>query len=65
MEAIGGLARACPGSGPLVVAVYYLQKVSVYPDPPSEDEQVRRSVEGLKDLASSQSVAVVADAEGG
>jgi hypothetical protein len=24
--------------------------VSVYPDPPSEEEQVRRSVEGLKEL---------------
>jgi replicative DNA helicase len=68
VEAIGSLARACPGSGPLVVIVDYLQKVSVYPDPPSEEEQVRRSVEGLKELAMSQSVAVVAvvaaDAEG-
>jgi replicative DNA helicase len=68
VEAIGSLARACPGSGPLVVVVDYLQKVSVYPDPPSEEEQVRRSVEGLKELAMSQSVAVVAvvaaDAEG-
>jgi replicative DNA helicase len=68
VEAIGSLARACPGSGPLVVIVDYLQKVSVYPDPPSEEEQVRRTVEGLKELALSQSVAVVAvvaaDAEG-
>jgi replicative DNA helicase len=68
VEAIGSLARACPGSGPLVVIVDYLQKVSVYPDPASEEEQVRRSVEGLKELAMSQSVAVVAvvaaDAEG-
>jgi replicative DNA helicase len=68
VEAIGSLARACPGSGPLVVIVDYLQKVSVYPDPPSEEEQVRRSVEGLKELAMSQSVAVLAvvaaDAEG-
>jgi replicative DNA helicase len=68
VEAIGSLARACPGAGPLVVIVDYLQKVSVYPDPPSEEEQVRRSVEGLKELAMSQSVAVVAvvaaDAEG-
>ena len=68
VEAIGSLARACPGSGPLVVVVDYLQKVSVYPDPPSEEEQVRRSVEGLKELAMSQSVAVLAvvaaDAEG-
>jgi len=51
VEAIGSLARACPGSGPLVVIVDYLQKVSVYPDPPSEEEQVRRTVEGLKELA--------------
>jgi replicative DNA helicase len=68
VEAIGSLVRACPGSGPLVVVVDYLQKVSVFPDPPSEQEQVRRSVEGLKELAMSQSVAVVAvvaaDAEG-
>jgi replicative DNA helicase len=68
VEAIGSLARACPGSGPLVVIVDYLQKVAVYPDAPSEEEQVRRSVEGLKDLAMSQSVAVLAvvaaDAEG-
>jgi replicative DNA helicase len=68
VEAIGSLARACPGSGPLVVVVDYLQKVSVYPDPPSDEEQVRRSVEGLKELAMSQSVAVLAvvaaDAEG-
>jgi replicative DNA helicase len=68
VEAIGSLARACPGSGPLVVVVDYLQKVSVYPDPQSEEEQVRRSVEGLKELAMSQSVAVLAvvaaDAEG-
>jgi replicative DNA helicase len=60
VEAIGSLARACPGEGPLVVIVDYLQKVSVFPDPPSEEEQVRRSVEGLKELAMSQSVAVVA-----
>jgi replicative DNA helicase len=68
VEAIRSLARACPGSGPLVVIVDYLQKVSVYPDPPSEEEQVRHSVEGLKELAMSQSVAVLAvvaaDAEG-
>jgi replicative DNA helicase len=59
VEAIGSLARACPGTGPLLVIVDYLQKVSVYPDPPTEEEQVRRSVEGLKDLAMSQSVAVL------
>jgi replicative DNA helicase len=68
VEAIGSLARACPGSGPLVVIVDYLQKVAVYRDPLSEEEQVRRSVEGLKELAMSQSVAVLAvvaaDAEG-
>jgi replicative DNA helicase len=68
VEAIASLARACPGSGPLVVIVDYLQKVAVYPDPQSEEEQVRRSVEGLKELAMSQSVAllavVAADAEG-
>jgi replicative DNA helicase len=68
VEAIGSLARACPGSGSLLVVVDYLQKVSVYPDPLGEEEQVRRSVEGLKDLAMGQSVVVLAvvaaDAEG-
>jgi replicative DNA helicase len=68
VEAIGSLARACPGSGPLVVIVDYLQKVSAYPDPPSEEEKTRRVVEGLKELAMSQSVVVLAvvaaDAEG-
>jgi replicative DNA helicase len=68
VEAIGSLARACPGSGPLVVMVDYLQKVSVYPEPLGEQEQARRSVEGLKELAMSQSVVVMAvvaaDAEG-
>jgi replicative DNA helicase len=68
VEAIASLARACPGSGPLVVIVDYLQKVAVYPDPLGEEEQVRRSVEGLKELALSQSVAVLAvvaaDSEG-
>jgi replicative DNA helicase len=68
VEAIGGLVRACPGSGPLVVIVDYLQKVSVYPPSESEEDQVRRSVEGLKELAMSASVAVLAvvaaDAEG-
>jgi replicative DNA helicase len=59
VEAIGSLARACPGSGPLVVIVDYLQKVAVYPDPLGEEEQVRRSVEGLKVVA-----VVAADAEG-
>ena len=68
VEAIGSLVRACPGSGPLVVIVDYLQKVSVYPEPLGEEDQVRRSVEGLKELAMSQSVVVMAvvaaDAEG-
>jgi replicative DNA helicase len=68
VEAIASLARACPGAGPLVVVVDYLQKVAVYPDRMGEEEQVRRSVEGLKELAMSQSLAVLAvvagDAEG-
>jgi replicative DNA helicase len=68
VEAIGSLARACPGAGPLVVVVDYLQKVSVYPDSLGEEDQVRRTVEGLKELAMSQSVVVLAvvaaDAEG-
>jgi replicative DNA helicase len=52
----------------VVVVVDSLQKGSGYPDPLGEEEQVRRSVEGLKDLAMSQSLVVLAvvaaDAEG-
>jgi replicative DNA helicase len=52
----------------LVVFVDYLQKVPVIPDPATETERVTVVVNGLKDLALSQGVAVVsivaADKEG-
>jgi len=43
----------------LVVFVDYLQKVPVIPDPPTETDRVTTVVNGLKDLALSQGVAVV------
>jgi replicative DNA helicase len=53
---------------PLVVFVDYLQKVPVMPDPPNETERVTAVVNGLKDIALTQGVAVVsivaADKEG-
>ncbi|HET9017610.1 MAG TPA: DnaB-like helicase C-terminal domain-containing protein [Thermomicrobiaceae bacterium] len=45
---------------PCVLFLDYLQKVPVQPDPPSETERVTRVVEGLKDLALSLNIAVVA-----
>jgi replicative DNA helicase len=45
---------------PLVVFVDYLQRVPVVPDPPSEAEKVTNVVAGLKDIALSLGVAVVA-----
>ncbi|MBW3621279.1 MAG: AAA family ATPase [Actinobacteria bacterium] len=43
-----------------VLFVDYLQKVRVSPEPPTEAEKVRRSTEGLKELALSAGVPVVA-----
>jgi replicative DNA helicase len=60
VERIGDLVRACPGQGPLVVVVDYLQKVAVRPEPEAEEDKVRRAVEGLKELAMSEAVGVVA-----
>jgi replicative DNA helicase len=59
--------RAAP-TRPLVVFVDYLQRVPIFPDPPTEAEKVTNVVAGLKDLALSLGVAVVcivaADKEG-
>ncbi|HVM30544.1 MAG TPA: DnaB-like helicase C-terminal domain-containing protein [Candidatus Limnocylindrales bacterium] len=59
--------RAAPDR-PLVLFVDYLQKVPVMPDPPNETERVTAVVNGLKDIALTQGVAVVsivaADKEG-
>jgi replicative DNA helicase len=52
----------------LVVFVDYLQKVSVRPEPPDEEEKVTRVVETLKDLALTYKIPIVcvvaADKEG-
>ena len=60
VERIGNLVRTCPGQGPLVVVVDYLQKVAVRPEPEAEEDKVRRAVEGLKELAMSEGVGVMA-----
>ena len=51
--------RSAP-TRPLVMFIDYLQRVPVVPDPPSESERVTNIVAGLKDLALSLGVAVVA-----
>ena len=45
---------------PLVIFIDYLQRVPVVPDPPDEAEKVTNVVAGLKDIALSLGVAVVA-----
>lgn len=47
-------------SGPLVVVVDFLQKVPSYPETEDEGQRVTRVVQGLKDLALSLEVAIVA-----
>ena len=51
---------ATHGSGPTTLFVDYLQKIAVQPEPNSEAEKVLRTAEGLKDLALSHDVAIVA-----
>ncbi len=64
---VEGYRRSQP-TRPLVVFVDYLQRVPIFPDPPTEAEKVTNVVAGLKDLALSLGVAVVcivaADKEG-
>ena len=64
---VEGYRRSAP-TRPLVVFVDYLQRVPIFPDPPTEAEKVTNVVAGLKDLALSLGVAVVcivaADKEG-
>ena len=54
--------------GDVVLFVDYLQKVPVFPEPPSEDEKVTYITQGLKDLALSTEIPifaiVAADREG-
>jgi replicative DNA helicase len=45
---------------PCVLFVDYLQKVPIFPAPPTEDERITRVVEGLKELALAQGLPVVA-----
>ncbi len=52
--------RDISGDRPLVVMVDYLQKVPVLPEPSTESEKVTFVVNGLKDIALSEGVAVVA-----
>lgn len=57
-----------PADRPFVLFVDYLQKVSVRPEPPDEEEKVTRITEALKDLALSHKIPIVcivaADIEG-
>lgn len=48
------------GNGHTALFVDYLQKVSVRPEPPTEEEKVTHIAEGLKDLALNHDLAVVA-----
>lgn len=60
--AIGDLVRELRrgSSEPLVVVVDFLQKVPSLPESDTEDQRVTRVVQGLKDLALSLGVAIVA-----
>jgi replicative DNA helicase len=60
--------RELSGDRRLFVVVDYLQKVPVYPEPPTESEKVTYVVNGLKDIALTEQVAMIsivaADKEG-
>ena len=60
--------RVLSGDRRLFVVVDYLQKVPVYPEPPTESEKVTYVVNGLKDIALTEQVAMIsivaADKEG-
>ena len=60
--------RALSGDRRLLVVVDYLQKVPMYPEPVTESEKVTFVVNGLKDIALSEHVAMIsvvaADKEG-
>jgi len=60
LATIAHLARTCPGDGPLLVLVDYLQKVTLDPDPGSDERATSLVADGLKDLALTQSARVVA-----
>jgi len=52
--------RALAADRRLLVVVDYLQKVPVIPEPPTETEKVTFVVNGLKDIALSESIPVIA-----
>ena len=60
--------RVLSGDRRLFVVVDYMQKVPMYPEPPSESEKVTFIVNGLKDIALSEQVPMIcivaADKEG-
>jgi replicative DNA helicase len=60
--------RVLSGDRRLFVVIDYMQKVPVYPEPPTESEKVTFVVNGLKDIALSEGVAMIsivaADKEG-
>ena len=60
LTTIEALVTTAETDGDVVVFVDYLQKVAVHPEPEHEAEKVTRVAEGLKDLALSHEVAVVA-----
>ncbi|HET7728165.1 MAG TPA: DnaB-like helicase C-terminal domain-containing protein [Candidatus Limnocylindrales bacterium] len=52
--------KALSGDRRLVVVVDYLQKVPVFPEPPNEAEKVTYVINGLKDVALSEDVPMIA-----
>src|SRR4051812_11951887 len=52
--------RELSGDRRLVVVVDYMQKVPVIPEPPTETEKVTYVINGLKDIALSESVPMIA-----
>jgi replicative DNA helicase len=52
--------RVLSGDRPLLVVVDYMQKVPVYPEPTTEAEKVTFVVNGLKDIALTERVAMIA-----
>jgi replicative DNA helicase len=52
--------RALSGDRRLLVIVDYMQKVPVIPEPPTETEKVTFVINGLKDIALSESVPMIA-----
>jgi len=60
LTTIEALVSTAETDGDVVVFVDYLQKVAVHPEPEHEAEKVTRVAEGLKDLALTHEVTVIA-----